>query len=395
MYRKIKIFITLLIEKIVYLLFFPWYYIMKENRTPQKQKIFLLSRLDLIGDVLMTTPAIRAIKEQYPDSKIYLLINKSCSDIVKDNPFIDAVFYYSWPWSSRISKNHFSSIDIRGYFRLFKQLRKINADTFIEFRGDIRMIFLFGFLLGIPRRISSLRTGGRSFLTDYMIYDKNKHELERVLSLLQPLNVLAAKKRSEIFYLENDMKFADDLIKDKLSDIHAHYAIIAPFSGKEVKEWVPERWAEIADHLFEKYKLRSFIVGSRNDREAAENILQFANNGLINLTGQTSLKQLAVLMSRSQLVLGVDSGSMHLASCFDIPIIALFGPTHQNEFKPYSPFAKIVDLNICQCNKDKHDICQNPKNGCAFCMHEITCKHLYQVIDDIAKEHPYFASVNA
>jgi len=385
----------LLIEKMLYLLFFPWFYIMKKNRIEQNQKVFLLSRLDLIGDVLMTTPAIRAIKEQYPDSKIFLLINKSCSDIVTENPFIDAVFYYSWPWPSRISKNHFSSIDIRGYFELFHQLRKINAAVFIEFRGDIRMIFLFGFLLGIPRRISSLRTGGRSFLTDYIIYDKDKHELERALQLLQPIHVLAARKRPEIFYLANHVKFADDLLINKLADIHAKYAIIAPFSGKEIKEWVPEHWAKIADYLFENYKLRSFIVGSKNDMKAAMNILQSGNHGILNITGCTTLKQLSVLMSRSQLVLGVDSGSLHLASCFDIPIVALFGPTHQHEFKPYSPFAKMVDLNICSCNKDKHDICLDPKNGCAFCMREISCNHLYQVIDDIAKEHHYFASANA
>jgi len=394
MYSKIKIFISLLIEKMVYGLFFPWFYIMNKNRTGQKQQVFLLSRLDLIGDVLMTTPAIRAIKEQYPDSKIVLLINKSCADIVMENPFIDAVFYYSWPWPSRISKNHFSSIDIPGYYRLFKQLRKINANTFIEFRGDIRMIFLFGFLLGIPRRISSLRTGGRSFLTDYVVYDKNKHELERALSLLQPIYVSVTKKRPEIYYSASHVKFADDLLNNKFSDIHTQYAIIAPFSGKEVKEWVPKRWAEMADYLFEKYKLRSFIVGSRNDMEEAANILHFANHGLINITGHTTLKQLSILMSRSKLVLGVDSGSLHLASCFDIPIIALFGPTHQNEFRPYSPFAKIVDLHICSCNKDKHDSCLKPKNGCAFCMNEITCNHLFEVIDDIAKEHHYFASAN-
>ncbi|MDE3145662.1 MAG: glycosyltransferase family 9 protein, partial [Bacteroidota bacterium] len=335
-----------------------------------------------MGDVLMTTPAIKAIKQQYPDSKIYLLINKPCSEIVALNPFVDGIYYYSWPWRSRKTKTALLLSPFLEYCKIYGQLRKLNADIFIEFRGDIRMIFLFGFLTGIPKRVATLRTGGFSFLTTSVIYNKDQHESERIVTILQSMNIPVAERKAEIYFSAEDSISARQIVTKYLSNTDSGYAIIAPFSGKSVKEWIPEHWAVVANYLFEKYHLKSFIAGIKKDKKTAEYIAGLANGCLIDITGDTTITQLAALLSNSKIVIGVDSGSLHLASCFNIPIIALFGPTNQNEFRPYSPFAKIIDLNICKCDKDKHNVCKVSKNGIAFCLGQINCKQLFNSIDD-------------
>ncbi len=385
MQRKFRNIVLFIAEKAGYALFFPFYWIVKKRTVVSSQPTFLLSRLDHMGDVLMTTPAIKAIKQQYPDSKIYLLVNRTCSGVIECNPFIDAVFYYTWPWRSRKIKNKALFSPVMEYCKLYGQLRKLNADIFIEFRGDIRMFFLFGFLTGIPKRVATRRTLGTSFLTTAVAYNKEQHELERVVSILESINIPVANKRPEIYFSAEDAVAAKQITDKYLTATDAGYAIITPFSGKPLKEWVPERWASVADYLFKKYHLRSLIAGIKNDKTTAASIADLIDGCLFDITGDTNITQLAALMSSSKLVVGVDSGSLHLASCFDIPVIALFGPSNQQEFKPFSPYATIIDLNLCVCDKEKHDFCKKPKNGCSFCMDQISVDLVCDTIDTIAK----------
>lgn len=376
-----KYILLYVIDKILFILFYPFYFVIKKKKIKEDQPVFLLSRLDLIGDVLMTTCAIRAIKEQYPTSKIYILLNPACSKIVELNPFLDGIFYYSWPWPWRTSANKWTANHLVQYFKLYKKLRDINADTFIEFRGDIRIFFLFGFLLGIRRRVSSLRTGGVSLLTNSIVYHKDKHELERVVGILESINIIVIKKRPEIFFSSGDSEMVNQLLTNYMGRDRMDYAIISPFSGKEIKEWIPGNWAVVAHYLFNTYHLKSFIVGARNNKEIASYISNLAKECTWDITGDTSLAQLGVLMSKSKLVIGVDSGPLHLASCFDIPILSLFGPTNPIEFRPFSPYARVIDLNVCVCNKDKYDVCYQSQNGHTLCMVKITPEIVCNEID--------------
>lgn len=378
-----KKWLLYLFDKILFVLFFPFYFIIKKRKINVTQPVFLLSRLDLIGDVLLTTCAIRAIRQQYPFSKIYILVSPSCSKIVELNPFLEGIFYFSWPWPVLKPEIKLSVSHLVDYFKLYRKLRTIKADLFIEFRGDVRVFFLFGYLLGIPRRVSSLRTGGVSLLTDSVVYHKNKHELERVVDILECINIQVIKKRPEIYFSHRDSVMVTNLLNNYMGNDALDYAIISPFSGKRIKEWLPENWATVANYLFNKYQLKSFIVGTGNNKKMASYISKLSGGCTWDITGETTLTQLAVLISKSKIVLGVDSGPLHLASCFDIPILSLFGPTNSIEFRPFSPYARVIDLNVCVCNKDKHDFCYKWKNDHTFCMAEITNETVYNGIDEL------------
>jgi ADP-heptose:LPS heptosyltransferase len=372
-----------IIDKVLFSLFFPFYFAVKKRKKNDQGKVFLLSRLDLIGDVLMTTCAIRAIKEEYPTAKIYLLISPACSKLVELNPFIDGIFYFEWPWpvlkpAIKLSIKHFAD-----YYKLYRKLRAIKADIFIEFRGDIRIFFLFGYILGIPKRVSSLRMGGLSLLTDPIAYHKEHHELERVVDILSLLKIPVIRKRPEIFFSSNDSLLINNLLINYLGDEHSDYAILSPFSGKRIKEWQPEKWTAVGNYLFKRYQIPSFIIGQQNNKTAASYIAKSGGGRIFDITGETSLTQLAVLMSKSMMVLGVDSGPLHLASCFDIPILSLFGPTNQKEFRPFSPYTRVIDLGICVCDKNKHDSCFKSKNGFTLCMTEITNEIVCAEIDKV------------
>jgi len=352
MYNSKKFFILDTIVKVLLLQI--------KKRVPIKPSVdkpikILICRLDHIGDVAMTTIAPHTLKLQYPKSKIYMLVNKTSESLFLNNPHVESCINYNWPWPYDSKNNRFTYNHLKSYFKLRKLIKEIQFDMVIECRGDARMFFLFGYIIPIPIRIGYLRNFGAPFLTNIVKPETEIHELERVEKIMLATGAKFVLKRPEIYLNsrdEEDLKNLLFLISKKPYD--RKYAVLSPFAAKAIKEWTLDKWGEVANYLVNNYNLDVFIIGTKENIVHGDRIVEFLDKGVYSLCGKTTLRQSVSLMKNAQVVLGVDTGTLHMAASFDVPIISLFGPTHSSQFKPYSPYVNVIDKNVCACNKDKH-----------------------------------------
>lgn len=367
--KKIALTIFNLLVELSYLPF--KLFLKKVDIFTYEPKKILLVRLDHIGDIVMTTPSFTLIRKQFPFAKIYLLANSGAKNLLNGDPRIDEIIVFNWPWSQPKIKGRFSWSKIKELIAVIWKIRKENIDLFIDFRGDLRFILLFGFLTGIRIRVSNSRSGKSSFLKHVSEYDVEKHEVERSADVLQCFIRPASPLHPELFFSELELLNVKKLFEQEINiNFPTKLAIIAPYSSRDVKSWPAAYFQELIRHVQSK-GFTAILVGTKNDQNHASELIAEFKSHVYSLAGKTSVRELAALVKQSSLVIGVDTGVLHLASCFDVPIIALFGSTRSVEFRPYSPQAIILDSGTCSCNQFLHVSCDSEVGGYSKCLTQL------------------------
>ncbi|RWZ88332.1 MAG: lipopolysaccharide heptosyltransferase family protein [Hydrotalea sp. AMD] len=356
---------------------------LKKRNINLNKATFLVCRLDHIGDVVMTTPAFRSIKEAYLGSKVFLLTNSSSRSLIDNNPFIDELIYFNWPWPYDKRNNYWTLKNLLKCIKTIKYIRSKHIDCFIEFRGDPRFVFLFGILANIPLRISSLRKGGKSLLTYGVSFNEDEHQVDVVAKILNLIDVKIANKRPEIFLNDIDRKNIKEILNSEQLPFDSLYAVISPFSAHSVREWPFYNWNIIAEFLKTKFDMFSIIVGTKEDYDIAASDIANNKEYIFNLCGKTSLRNVAALMENARIVIGVDTGTQHIASCFDVPLITIFGPAKPQQTRPITPYGIYIDNNYCVCDRSKRIMCNHPENGYSKCLIETSTEQVCVAISNI------------
>ena len=355
----------------------------KENLTTIQPKKILMVRLDHIGDLIMSSAAFTGLRERFPNSEIVLLANTGAKQLFANDPRIDKLLLFNWPWSFQKENNRFSARKLKELFGVISEIRRQQFDLFIDFRGDLRFVFLFAILTNIKTRVGNSRSGKTSLLHHVSDYDLSKHEVERSFDVLECFAITRSEIRPAIMLDSKEIAIIKELLRKEADGTFLKtLAVIAPYSTQDIKSWPTQYFREVTAYLVSK-DCTVVIAGTTGDAENARQIIQGLGNDAISLAGQTSLKQLGALLSIANLVIGVDTGTLHLASCFDIPIIAIFGPTRSVEFRPYSPHTIVVDSSNCSCNQFLHLQCDCPVSGFAKCMHEAVPGLVLREIDKL------------
>jgi heptosyltransferase-3 len=359
-HNKKKKFVLSIVNVIIELISLPAKLFRKEtnlnNIEPAK---ILLLRLDHIGDVIMTSPSFSLMRERFPAARILLLTNGAGKQLYQEDHRIDEVWVFNWPWGQQRIREKFSWSKIKELIEIILKLRRENIDVFVDFRGDLRFIFLFGVLTGARFRVSNSRSGKSSLLHHISDYDVSKHEVERSLDVLKVFGNLKGPVRPEIYLNNTEISDVKTLIEKVINaPLPGKLAVIGPYSSRDVKSWPSAYFVEVISYLREK-DFTVLIVGTAADQNHSEDLISGFNEGVFSFAGKTTVRELAAMVSVSSVVVGVDTGVLHLASCFDVPIIAIFGSTRSIEFRPYSPFAKIVESNTCICNQFLHLKCDD------------------------------------
>ncbi|MCK4521242.1 MAG: glycosyltransferase family 9 protein [Nanoarchaeota archaeon] len=333
--NKKKAIIIFLINMVLMILFrlyqlitFQW---LRIDRNIKIKKILIINS-GYIGDSILSIPLINNLRNCCKDAKISLVINPKFIDLWKNNKNIDNIILYDAPWIRY--KKGFNIKDILTYLKFIKKIRKQRFDLAIDTRGDFRNNLLFLYLSGAKQRIGFGYTGGSYFLTKNVKYKQGIHEVEKNLSLLKAINCPIKETIPELDVKKQDItKIKRILAKNKINK----RIVINPFAGYPSKEWPLEKFAELIDNLIKKYKTKIIIIGGSNDIQKSESLLQKIQNKdkIINLTGKLKLMQTAALLSLSDLLIGVDSGPMHMASAVGCKTITLIGPTDYRRWGPY------------------------------------------------------------
>lgn len=299
-------------------------------------KSILLIRLDHLGDVLMTTPAIRALKQHFPDKSLHMLVSPSSYPVVEGHPDLDQIYTFSVPW---FDGKRFQRFNLQAYLKLLHRLRSAQFEIAIDFRGDLRSVLFFAFLSGARQRVGFEDLGGEFLLTTRCEYDEDKHFVESNLDLLRSLGISVNSQESRYVLPSSpeDQGFIDNLLAEfRLEPQHVivgiHPTTIAHWT---LKRWKSERFAELADRLNEQSGVKIILTGGKQELEAIAHIAGLMKTPAYVAAGRTSVKQLGALIKRCQLFISNDSGPMHIAVAAQTPLVAIFGPTNPQRSGPY------------------------------------------------------------
>ncbi|MFH1594358.1 MAG: lipopolysaccharide heptosyltransferase II [Candidatus Omnitrophota bacterium] len=277
----------------------------------------LLTRTDRIGDVVLSTPAIKAVRDKYPDAYIAFMVRPYARDVVEGNPYIDEVIIYD---KYGEHKNLLNTV-------LFAiSLRKKRFDLAIMLHPTNRA-HMIAFAAGISRRVGYDKK--LSFLlterVPHLKQEGKKHESEYTLDLLETIGIRA--KGRELFLPLNDRDIKN--IENTLSEYHlgreALLIAVNPGASCPSKRWRPESFAKVCDGLAEKYKARIIIAADASNSRFADILAGKMRYEPVNLAGKTTVGELAALLSKCDLFISNDSGPVHIACAIGTPTISIFG----------------------------------------------------------------------
>ncbi len=310
----------------------------------------LLIRPDHLGDLVLTTPVLDALKGQAPDAHITMMVGPWASEVVARHPTLDRLITCPFPGFRRASQGIFEP-----YVQLFQvaqQIRRGNYDIAINLRPDFWWGAAMLYLAAVPRRIGYNIHPGTPFLTHAEPFFTPEHATVSSLRLvnagLQALGRGAldepfTPERYPLAFISNqdEQTWVSQRLQEAGIEPDAPLVVIHAGTGAAVKLWRTEAWASIANTLHSTCSAHIVLTGSASERPMLEEIARGITSTLLLITDAT-VGQLAAILKRASLVLGVDNGPLHLAVAQGTPTLQIFGPTDTHIFGPWGPVQQHV-----------------------------------------------------
>lgn len=329
----------------------------------------LISRMKYIGDVVLTTPIIHAVREKYPAAHIAYLGDKKAVSLLENNPYLDEIIAYD-----------FKRPDILEQSRIILALRKRKFDVFVDLYSNPRTAML-AWASGAWMRIGKdVRGRGKVYTHRISGYTPFTSAVECHYMYVKPLDVEAKYKKTEIFITEEEKREARIFLTHQGVDLTKPIVTLHPGATWVNKTWMKERFAELIDLM--RAKLNVEILISPGPRD--QNLLNYLTNntmGKVFSLPILPLRQLAAMLSLSRVFVTNGTGPMHIGVAVGAKTIGIFGPDPVEAWFPYSAedghkaiFKKIECLpcHLSQC----------PREGDGFieCMKLITVKDIFDEV---------------
>jgi len=340
----------------------------------EKYKKILIVNTFGIGDVLFSTPLVRALKQNMPQARIDFVCNKRCRDIFVNNADIDNTILFEKDEFRSVFKKS-KMLFMKKLIHFAKTLRKEKYDLAIDLSLGYQ-ISLFLKLIGIKKRIGfNYRKRGR-FLTSKVNISgfQKKHAAEYYLDVIKLIDIYEIKdKEFELRMTQSMEDWASGFLKER--GLEGKILVgIAPGGGKSwgvnaiYRRWAPQNFTRVAEELCKHDHSIFFICfGSQEERNLCDSIVGRLGAKAINLCGSLSLLKTTALLKQCKLLLCNDGGLLHLAVSQDTRTVSIFGPVDEKVYGPYPASEKHVaikaqDLKCRPCYRNfKHKICGDHK----------------------------------
>lgn len=290
------------------------------------ESILILMPDKHMGNVVVSIPAILSLQNYFKDKVKGIVVDESYQEIMQAF-FQEKIIL---PYSLR--KNRSGIFLIKHFLSFMKKMRKIDSDVSIDFEGRTTGAVL-SFLSGAKYRIG-FKNGNKSYYYNVKIFPYGYvHKSEYYLSIPQKLGIPFKNKIKPKLKDEWEKSLYNKLFKAGITE-YEKIICIHPGAGKIYKKWPAQNFAKVADYLAKK-GFCVILIGSDKDKNDIFNVMSFMKNKAIRFGNELSLGELMSLFKITKLYIGNDSGPMHLASLFNIPIIAIFGPADDKRWKPF------------------------------------------------------------
>ncbi len=328
-------------------------------------KRILLIRFGSLGDVVLTTPVIRAVREAFPDAYIAMLVGDRSADIVSENPRLDEVISFR-----RDAKG------ISEMRRVAAMLRERDFDVSVDMQRKFRSSLL-AYLSGVELRIGYHRPGG--FLCTVRIPDnQNKHAVDRNLDLLRPLGIETDSREPEMFLSHADQQYASRVFAERGLASRSPVVGVFPGAGWRHRCWPAERFAAIGDLAAEKYRAGVAIFGGPGEEDVVDSLADKMRAPAVLVKDRMTLGQLGAMIKKCDLFLSNDTGPMHISVAVGTPTIGLFGPGNHIKFQPIGDKHALIRKDVpCSPCKQFTDKCKDN-----ICMKLITIDEVWEKVSN-------------
>jgi len=351
---------------------------------PEKPGRILIRVNNWIGDVVMISPAVRAVRARYPRARIAILAKSWVLDTLRGSPDYDDLIEYDQ------AGRHGG---LQGRMRLAAELRRGRFDLALLFQKAFEAALL-AFLARIPVRIGYATDGRTALLTHPIsLPPEGTHHAELFAGLVRALGCDLADL-SPIFHLDDAARARGaELLRTAGWDRGRTLIALHPGASKGPRAWHPERFAALAGRLAQSARAQIVLLGGPADREAAHLIASGAAATTLLMPVDTpSIKEMAAILERCRLFIGNDSGPMHVAAALGVPTVGIFGPGSPRLTAPIAPAPRlsIVDKRYpCSpCRQDFFRECSAAPSGKPFCLEEITVEEVVDAATTLLAAHP-------
>lgn len=293
--------------------------VLNEEFRPRNLNI-LISRLDRIGDAVLSLPAISAVRERFPNATISLVVRPAVAPLVEGHPDIDEVIPYRYEKGGRHA-------GIVGGMRFLREIVMRRFDVALILHPATRAM-LVPFLAAIPYRVGL--DAGPSFLLTRRIPDRRregtKHESEYALDVVRAFGIEAADRKAPVLPVRADeaADVAEFLMAEGISG-RERVVAVHPGASCPSKRWPVERFAELARRIMDATGSRLVIVGGSEEKELGCTLARLIGPGALDLTDRLGLRRLAALFKRCDALVSNDSGPAHVAAAVGTRVLTIFG----------------------------------------------------------------------
>jgi heptosyltransferase-2 len=337
-----------------------------KNISTEFPKTILIIRLSSIGDILLSTPFIRQVRETFPMAKIDFILKDIYIDLLKYNPHINEIY------SLKLTNERDELYDLK------VKLRGKKYDLIFDLHNNLRSNYLKrGISAG---QIYSIKKDKikQSLLVRFKInlYDHDTPIPERYLSVAKDIGVADDGKGLEIFWTKETVDSTEKKIVPIGLNLNHHFICLAPGAGFFTKRWPPDKVENLIDLIQQNKNTQIVILGGDNDKVFGSSLKKQKN--IIDTSGKFSLLETAYIISKGKMIVSNDSGLMHMATAVKNPVIAIFGSTVKElGFFPYRAVSRVIENSKLSCRPCSHIGKNKCPKGHFKCMEEITPEQVY------------------
>jgi lipopolysaccharide heptosyltransferase II len=331
--------------------------IMEQKSDWNEFKNILCIRLDNLGDILMTSPAIRALKECVPDRKITLLASDAGSLIAKQIPEIDEVIIFNTPWEKNSAMHAGNSVN-----EIAEQIKQRNFDAAVIFNvysQNPLPAAVLCYMAGIQRVAGYCRENPYKLITEWLpdrepLYEI-KHEVIRQLDLVKTLGASSENDRMSLRINENSLESVQKKLKEAGVNSQKKSVIMHPGVSELKRRYPVEYFAEAAKKINKELDIQVILTGVKSENELAVHIAEEAGKNTFNLAGLLNMEELIALIGSSLLLIANNTGPVHIASALGIPVVVLYALTNP-QHAPWNVRHRILPFDIPKEIQSKNTI---------------------------------------
>jgi len=293
---------------------------------PRPDDTVLMIQLGHIGDLVVSLPVVRALKESAPNGKLVVAVREVAREIIEDCPWVDEIISVDKkkrsPWGQ-----------VRYQSAFFKRLRDYRFDYVVDIRPGSRGSFL-AWMSGAPIRAGHFDPRPKRNWMNRMFTHLLRpgewdgiYAAEQNLRVVEPLGLRIRGRIPELIVAPSKKERVSRLLREEHVPLEKPLVALHPFCRRKLKEWPLESWMLLTKRIYEERDCALVMTCAPEDRQSAERFMSKCEVPIRDLAGKTSLGELPALLQACSLLIGIDTAAVHIAAAVGTPTVTFFGPS--------------------------------------------------------------------